>query len=951
MTTMSIGNADGREIPATPTRRLAILASALLTSCVLLFATAPGASAVLIGLNESGTPTEEDWQVIKHSGANVFQMGIVWKNVADQGNWREAPAWQNSYDIQVERAAKNEITLVGGLYGRKTSAALHQYYLSNEWQEWLEFTWTVVQRYGRGGAFWSTHPNLPYRPITMWTVWNEPNLGWNNPGETVLPQKYAEFLVATSNSITGAQNAVRKAGEPNDTRVIHGGLYQPDAGMAVGTFLEKASKVAGYASSFNAFGLHPYSFAGSEAVKLANLATNVSNARTALNTWVGSSKPIWLTELGWPVAGTNEPNVSEAEQAKLLTGSFDWVKANAAQYNLELVTWYFYKDPGGTNWDTFCGLRDYNGKYRESWYAFQKEAGVAVWPPPRYADELGFVRYNMPANTHLDTYVAGPTYKTLIASSDTAYPAISDPQNVQAIAIDTNGDGIDELGFVRLNAAGNAHIDTYTGAPNYKTLGSSSDTGYPTITDPQNVQAIAIDTNGDGIDELGFVRLNAAGNAHIDVYSGAPGYKTLIASSDTGYPTITDPQNVQAIAIDTNGDGIDELGFVRLKGGPGNAHIDTYTGAPNYKTLASSSDTGYPAVSEPQNFRVFAYDISGDRTDELGFLAYKTPFGNAHLDTYAGSPNYKSLAMDTDVAYPAVSDPQNITALPLNVSTAAYDPPGTWASDNLGGTLTSDPDISSWGPGRLDVFAKGTDNGLWHKAFNNTSWFNWEKIGSATLASGPGAVSWGTGRLDMVARKSDNTAMHWWFDASSGIWNGPENLGGSITGDPDIAAWGPNRLDIFAKGTDSGLSHRAWDTSMWFPWDKVGSATLASSPAAVSWGSGRIDMVARKSDNTVMHWWFDAVNGVWNGPENLGGNITSDPDISSWGPNRLDIFAKGTENNLVHKFWNGAGWSGWENLGGSLASGPGAVSWGANRIDVVARASDNSIQHWYYVDP
>ncbi len=738
-----------------------------------------------------------------------------------------------------------------------------------------------------------------------------------------------------------------RAGEPNDIQVLHGGLYQPDAGTSVWSFMEKASKVSGYASSFNGLSLHPYWFQGNESEKITGVENNIGIARTALNEFAGTAKTLWITELGWPVAGTGKPSVSAQEQANLLKG----IKSSAETYKTQLVTWYFYKDTAagvdGT-WDQHAGLRDFNGNFRPAWSAYQAEAGAPHWPN---ADELGFLRYNS-ASTHLDTYVGGPTYKTLGSSSDTGYPKITDPQNIQGMAIDTNGDGIDELGFVRYNpASNNTHLDTYVGAPNYKTLASNCDTGYPKITDPQNIQGMAIDTNGDGIDELGFVRFNAAsGNTHLDTYTGGPCYQTLASNSDTGYPAIADPQNVQALAIDTNGDGVDELGFLRLNSA-GNAHLDVYSGAPEYKTLIASCNTGYPTVTDPENVQALAMDWNGDGTDELGFLRYNPATLNTHLDTYTGGPCYGTLASNSDVGYPKITDPQNIQGLALNWNTDPYVPPGAWNTDNLGGTLTSDPDIASWGANRLDIFAKGTDNGLWHKAFDTTTWYPWDKIGSATLASGPAAVSWGPGRLDMVAQATNNSIQHWWFENASGIWNGPENLGGTLTSDPDIASWGANRLDIFAKGTDNGLWHKAWSNG-WYPWDKIGSATLASGPAAVSWGPGRLDMVAKASDNSVMHWWFDNSVGVWNGPENIGGNITSAPDISSWGPNRLDVFARGPENGLVHKFWNGSGWSGWESLGGpALVSGPGAVSWGPNRIDVAARVADNSIQHWYYVGP
>jgi hypothetical protein len=577
--------------------------------------------------------------------------------------------------------------------------------------------------------------------------------------------------------------------------------------------------------------------------------------------------------------------------------------------------------------------------------------GYQVWgqdqvfsTPVRNNTELGFVGFNGTANTTFDGYVGypgNPYYQGHAVWGETGYPKITDPQNIDALAIDGDGNGLDELGFVRFNGTGNTHIDTYTG-PNYKTLSGTCDTGYPKITDPQNIQTVGIDSNGDGVDELGFIRFNGTGNTHLDGYTGSC-FKTLSSQCDTGYPKITDPQNVQAVALDTDGDGADELAYVRFNG-TGNTHVDVYGGG-CFKTLMSSCDTGYPKITDPQNVRAMAIDVDGNGTDELGFLRYNAASGKAHLDTYSGSC-YKTLFSSGDTGYPATSKPENVEAVGINWTT---DPaPGAWYTDNVGGSVNSDPDLASWEYNRLDLFARGAaDNGLMHRAWIG-SWFPWEKIGSEVLSSGPSAVSWGNGRLDMVARSSTGI-RHWWLQ-SPGSWNLAENFTGNFTSDPDISSWGPNRLDIFVRGSDNRLWHKAWSNG-WFEWEQIGTATLASGPGAVSWGSGRIDIVARASDSTVMHWWFDNSTGVWSGPENLGGNITSDPDISSWGPGRLDVFGKGADGTLQHKYYANGAWSGWESLGGSPASGPGAVSWAGNRVDVVARTAANTVEHWFWMDP
>ena len=87
---------------------------------------------------------------------------------------------------------------------------------------------------------------------------------------------------------------------------------------------------------------------------------------------------------------------------------------------------------------------------------------------------------------------------------------------------------------------------------------------------------------------------------------------------------------------------------------------------------------------------------------------------------------------------------------------------------------------ASWGPNRIDIFALGTDDQMFHKA-------------------------WAQG----------------WFPSQEG-W---EALGGRFNSPPAVASWGPDRLDIFALGTDDQMFHKAWAQG-WFPsqegWEALG---------------------------------------------------------------------------------------------------------------------------------
>ena len=263
---------------------------------------------------------------------------------------------------------------------------------------------------------------------------------------------------------------------------------------------------------------------------------------------------------------------------------------------------------------------------------------------------------------------------------------------------------------------------------------------------------------------------------------------------------------------------------------------------------------------------------------------------------------------------------------------------------DLGGALSSGPTVSSWGRNRLDVFAQGQNNALWHRSWDGNSFRGWEDLGGK-LTSAPACVSWGPNRIDCFARGNNNSLWHMMWDGS---WKGWEDLGGVLLSAPSVASWGPNRLDVFAEGQNKALWHIHWDGNRFVGWEDLGGV-LTSAPACVSWGGpNRIDCFARGGNNALWHVMWD---GSWKGWEDLGGVLSSAPTVASWGLNRLDVFAEGQNNSLWHIPWNGSGWGSWWDLGGELTSSPGCVSWGPNRIDCFVRGQGNALLHIPYGKP
>jgi spore germination protein YaaH len=239
---------------------------------------------------------------------------------------------------------------------------------------------------------------------------------------------------------------------------------------------------------------------------------------------------------------------------------------------------------------------------------------------------------------------------------------------------------------------------------------------------------------------------------------------------------------------------------------------------------------------------------------------------------------------------------------------------------SLGGYLTSTAVGTSWGASRTDVFARGTDNALWHRSWDGAAWSAWESLGGIVTAN-PAAVSWGPNRLDIFVRGTDNGIWHRSWDGVT--WSPWDAVGGIATSAPAAASWGTNRLDVVVRGTNNGLWHRSWDGTRWGGWDAIGGVAT-SDPAVVASGTGRLDVVVTGTNRGLWHRSGDGA-GNWGAWDSLGGIIVNNPAIASCSPGHLDVFVQGTNLGLWQNSFNGTTWTGWNNLRGYWSAGPGAA--------------------------
>jgi polysaccharide biosynthesis protein PslG len=140
------------------------------------------------------------------------------------------------------------------------------------------FAAAFAARYGRGGAFWAAHPELPDIPVQTYEIWNEPDNGefWQPVPNAAA---YSDLYLAARTAITRVDPTAR---------VIVGGLTKPTTFLP--QMLDARAQLRG---ALDGVAVHPYARTP-EAV-----LGRIRHDRQALNALGLGSVPLYVTEFGW----------------------------------------------------------------------------------------------------------------------------------------------------------------------------------------------------------------------------------------------------------------------------------------------------------------------------------------------------------------------------------------------------------------------------------------------------------------------------------------------------------------------------------------------------------------------------------------------------------------------------------------------------------------------------
>ena len=351
-------------------------------------AVAPAASATGVGTSYVGASSHTIWMSEADVRAELGAMaagGVRWAREDFRWDMLEPTKgtfdWRRSDALMAGASAAGVDVLAILTYSSKwassdPSGAGSIYFPPRSTADYAAYARAVVARYGPGGAFWATRPDLRPRPLTAVEMWNEP-WGWWNWKSGVDPAQYAALAYAAGVAV--------KAENPDVRVLIAGDLLQVRTDGAIVPWIDNVlAAEPRLAAVTDAYSVHPYPYPRQQSPLVDHADRRWDFSRIELIRWAttarGAARPIWMTELGWSTADTAD-SVTEAQQATFLR---DAVARAAAEwpYVERIFVYTWTKDrPDRTDREANYGLRRADGSYKPAWAALRDVIGGAAPAP------------------------------------------------------------------------------------------------------------------------------------------------------------------------------------------------------------------------------------------------------------------------------------------------------------------------------------------------------------------------------------------------------------------------------------------------------------------------------------------------------------------------------------------------------------------------------------------
>lgn len=309
-------------------------------------------------------PTQDELTRVASGGIGTYRLDLLWPRVEPYRGMRD---W-TEYDQIVAQASRAGVTIFPTLFGSPQFVShntLNQPRRAADRRAWQRFVRDAVLRYGRRGRFWRANPGVPYRPLTVWQVWNEPNFpAYWRPRPNA--REYASFLRTTGTTIKRADRLAK---------VATGGLPESRHGIPIATFLRQIYDYPHIHPAFDGVAINPYARAA------PGVEGAVRRVRTIMNSRGDHRGSIWITELGWSTGGPRNPfRTTLSGQAARLSSTYRLLLRIRRHYRIGLVVWFSLRDrslfKGERDWwAPHTGLFDVHGNPKPAWRALVSTTG------------------------------------------------------------------------------------------------------------------------------------------------------------------------------------------------------------------------------------------------------------------------------------------------------------------------------------------------------------------------------------------------------------------------------------------------------------------------------------------------------------------------------------------------------------------------------------------------
>jgi len=356
-------------------RHFAAIAAALALLALPSAAAAAGLPRGFVGISPQNLANQPDYELMAESDISSLRLPLYWIGVEPSSPFVAPPNWSD-FDNSVALAAEAGMRVFPFVWGTPNwVAAQPRIEPASRWKlrAWAAFLRRAVRRYGAHGAFWRQNPDLPYRPIRKWEIWNEENIVSYSSNSN--PERFALLLRVAGRTI---HRADRRA------KAILGGLFgrplQIPPNVGSGDFLNRVYQLPGVKQAFDGVALHPY------VARAAAMRPQIRNLRRVMRNNGDARAPLYVTELGW---GSDSFQTRWERglqgQARELNRAFAMLANHRRSWRIGGVWWFSWADigPGGCQFCDSAGLLTEQREAKPSWYRFNAWTGGDPHTVPR----------------------------------------------------------------------------------------------------------------------------------------------------------------------------------------------------------------------------------------------------------------------------------------------------------------------------------------------------------------------------------------------------------------------------------------------------------------------------------------------------------------------------------------------------------------------------------------